>query len=333
MRERGMRIFDKRLKFKRGLQRELLGRIKERSELSWSKLAGLLNISEYTLKWDLYTEKNTFPERLLKKILNLYPVDVFENVKRNSVLAVLDKNWGQKKAGEKNLKQIKIPKESEDFAEFLGVMLGDGHLNMGGIRITGNALEKLHYDYIKKLIKDLFGLDSRVYISYNSENTIVLNIYSIELANLLSSHGLAFGNKIKNKSSFPGWVFGDKKFMARILRGLFDTDGGIYQKQKGYKRAIVEFQTDSPSINRDIIRSLSIFGFKPSRANSYLNIRIQDQEDVHRFFRLIGSSNPKNIVRYKEFLDRGFIPKKDKIDLLVKKFNDTLPFSAPRVRW
>ena len=71
MRERGMRIFDKRLKFKRGLQRELLGRIKERSELSWSKLAGLLNISEYTLKWDLYTEKNTFPERLLKKILNL----------------------------------------------------------------------------------------------------------------------------------------------------------------------------------------------------------------------------------------------------------------------
>lgn len=112
------------------------------------------------------------------------------------------------------------------------------------------------------------------------------------------------------------------------MRGLFDTDGGIYEKQKGYKRAIIEFQTKSPYIHKDILRLLNILEFNASRGNKGLNIRIQNQNDIHRFFGIVGSSNIKNIIRYREFIKTQVVPNKDKVIRLMRdyKYYKDLPF-------
>ncbi|MBU0958487.1 MAG: hypothetical protein KKB31_00940 [Nanoarchaeota archaeon] len=326
MRKRGCYIVDKRLKFKGGLQREFIKRVKEKSGLSWSRLAKIFELSEHTLKWDLYTEKNTMPYRVAKELIKKYPFEKLEKIKKEWVKEILEEHWGQKKAGASFTKKIKVPSKCEDFAELLGIILGDGHVNSKGLRIVGNSLERLHYQHTAKLIKNLFGLKSNIYISYTNPNVIILNVYSKELVNILEKNGLKLGNKISQGSSFPKWVFEDKDFVFAALRGLLDTDGGIYFKQKKYHRAFIELQTHSKFIRKDIYRLLKSAGFSPSQSS--FNVRVQNQAEVNKFFSLIGSSNPKNIVRYKEFITNKNLPLKEKLRTQISNYGGKLPFKV-----
>ena len=106
---------------------------------------------------------------------------------------------------------------------------------------------------------------------------------------------------------------------------MFDTDGEIYQKQKKYKRAIIEFQNHSPSIRKNIISLLKNAEFNYSKS-SIIYLRIQDQKEVHRFFEEIGSSNPKNIIRYKEFIKTGQIRLKEELVKDILNYEGDQPF-------
>ena len=73
---------------------------------------------------------------------------------------------------------------------------------------------------------------------------------------------------------------------------------------------------------------LNKLGFKSSKGNQGLNIRIQNQEEVHKFFKIVGSSNLKNIIRYKEFLKSGCVPKRKETIELMEGFNEKIPFKV-----
>lgn len=326
MRKQGIRIKDKRLKFKRGLQKQFIGKLKNRSKMNWRNLANLLDVSRHTLRVDWYEEKSTMPYQIVKKILKRYPFESFEGIKINRIEKVLGENWGQKLVGSRNLKKIKIPKKDEKLAEILGIILGDGHLEKKELTITGNIQEKIHYNYINKLIKDLFNLDCKIFQSKSNPNSIILDAYSTELIKHLISNGMVLGNKIKNKASLPKWIFKKREFIYGALRGLFDTDGGIYHKQKKYKRAVIEFQTKSPYIRENIFLLLKKGGFIPSKSTG--NIRIQNQEEIHKFFKLVGSSNPKNIIRYNHFIKERHIPLKEHLVRETKNFKGRVPFKC-----
>ena len=137
------------------------------------------------------------------------------------------------------------------------------------------------------------------------------------------------GNKIKNKESLPRWIFEKTEYINGALRGLLDTDGGIYLKQKKYKRAIIEFQTTSPYIRKDIFEMLRKIDLNPSK--SATNVRIQDQSEVKIFLSRIGCTNPKNIIRTKHYLEKGIIPKKERLKKEIKSFKVAQPFKASLV--
>lgn len=325
MRKQGYRIKDTRLKFKKGLQEEFIKRIKQRSGLSWKILASEFNICDHTLRIEWRKEKSTLPKKIAMKLIEKYPFERWEKVQSEWIEKILHKNWGQKLGGEKNKKTINLPKESEDLAEILGIILGDGHLEKRTLTITGNYYEKQHHEYTSKKIKSLFGLNSKT-ILIKEKNTTILKIYSIELIKYLKNNGLVLGNKIKNKASFPKWVFEKKEFIYGALRGLFDTDGGIFNKQKNYNRAIIEIQTHSPYIRKNVFSLFKKSDFRPSKSTT--NIRIQHQKEIHRFFKLIGSSNPKNIIRYNYFIKEGYIPLKEKLNKEVINFKGNIPFKC-----
>lgn len=340
MRKVGENIKDKRLRFKKGMQKKFIRGIKIKSGLTWRELAEKINVSEYTLRVEWQKEKSTLPYNFCIKFLKKYPFKKWKEIKSSWIEEIFPKNWGQKLAGESNKKIINSPEKSEKLAELLGVILGDGHLERKTLTITGNFYEKFHHNYLSKIIKDLFGLDSIIFKPNNNKNVIILRVYSIELIKYLRENGMVLGNKIINKASLPRWIFKKEEFIFGALRGLFDTDGGIYFKQKKYKRALIEFQTRSTRIREDIITMLKKCGFNPSKSSTHggypnqrrgENIRVQNQEEIHKFFRLVGSSNPKNIIRYDHFLKEGQIPLKEKLNKEIINLTIEQPFKAALV--
>ena len=328
MRKIGESIRDKRVKFKPGLQKKFLEEVKEKSGLTWNQLAKKLNICMHTIMLDWKNEKSTVPYKIVKRLIKEYSFKSWKDVETNWIEEILSEDWRQKVIEERIKKIIKIPEKSENFAEILGIILGDGHLERKTLTITGNCDEIEYYTYLKKKIKEIFGLDSNTLKSKN-QNAIQLKVHSVELTKFLIVNSFVLGDKIKNKASLPNWIFEKKEFIYGALRGLFDTDGGIYQKQKGYKRAIIEFQTDSPYIRKDIFKMLKEIGFISSKSSG--NIRIQNQNEIKKFFSVVGSANPKNIIRYNYFIQTGEIPLKEKLKKEITNLKTENPFKAALV--
>lgn len=325
MRRQGERIKDERVKFKSGLQTKFLKEIKNGSGLSWDRLSKKINICTNTLSFFWRNEKSTIPVSFAKKLLKVYPFEKWKNIEKGWIENILSENWGQDLSGSLNKKTIKVPVENEDLAELFGIILGDGHLTRKTLIVAGNSYELSHYIYVNKKIKELFGIDSKI-IKIKNQNSMQLRVNSTELIKFLLTHGFVLGDKIKNKESLPRWIFGNKKFVYGALRGVFDTDGGIYQKQKGYKRSVIEFQTESPYIRKDLFELVEKAGFSPSKSD--VNVRIQNQLEVLRFFQLVGSANPKNIVRYNYFIKTGEIPLKEKLKKQILSLKIEKPFKA-----
>lgn len=328
MRKIGESVRDKRLRFKPNLQRKFVEEIKDKSGLTWIQLSKELNISVHTIMFDWRNEKSTLPDKIAKELLRKYPFERWENIEHGWVKEVLAENWRQKLICEKIKKKIDIPQKNEELAEILGAILGDGHLERKTLTITGNSSEEEHQRYLAKQIKKLFGLNSKIF-KLKGQNANQLKINSVELIKFLLNNSFVLGNKIKNKEFLPKWVFEKKEFMYGALRGLFDTDGGIYQKQKKYKRAIIEFQTKSPYIRNDLYRLIRGIGLTPSKSSG--NIRIQDQKEVKKFLSMVGCSNPKNIIKCKYFIEMGEIPPKERLYNEIINLKIEKPFKAPLI--
>ena len=282
MRQQGRYIIDKRLVFKRGFQKSFLEEIKKFSNKTWQELANELGVSYFTLNWDWHNENSTLPKRVARKLIIKYPFSTWNCIYNGWVKYEQEPKWGQVKAGSLREKKAITPKNSTKFAEFLGAALGDGHLDHKEFTFSGHAAEIKYLEYVRNLIRTLFHLDSKIFFPKN-KNALFMDTYSKALVNILLRNGLKIGNKITKKAEFPRWIFKNKHYASAALRGLFDTDGGIYQKQKSYRRAIIELQTNSPTIHKNILKLFTILDFTPSKGNNRegsFNLRIQKQEEV-----------------------------------------------------
>lgn len=327
MRRQGHYITDRRLLFKKGMQAKLLVEIKNEYDLTWSRLAEVLGVSEYTVKVDWKREESTLPLCTAKKLLTLYPLFSFKEVSKNWIEKILEPRWGQRERHQ--VKRVLIPRHSEKLAEFIGIVLGDGHISKKEVDTTNEfPNEKVYTDYVKYLVFHLFGIHP-VLIHYPSYESVThLRIRSVLIVQQLNRMGMKCGKK-KAKTTIPKWIFSNERYVRACLRGLVDTDGGLFHKQKGYRRAIIEFETKSEVVSRDIKKSLKLLGFRASRSN--LNVRIQHQNEIIRFFKQIGSSNPKNIIRFQRFIKHGIVPSPKEIKTLIWDFPlNKIPYTYTR---
>lgn len=91
------------------------------------------------------------------------------------------------------------------------------------------------------------------------------------------------GPKYKQNISVPVWIKKNKKYSIACIRGLFETDGSIYN-DRGYKMA--SFVTIIPDLANDVIEILEKLKFNPkiykintTTAPRY-NIRISKNVDL-----------------------------------------------------
>jgi len=204
-------------------------------------------------------------------------------------------------------KYILYPQKSSILAEFIGIVLGDGAVTEYQVKISTNSkTDKLYAYYICSIVSALFGLTSTV--SLRKKNAPEVVISSKNLVEFLAKYGLKKGNKIKQMTDVPKWIFKHKKFAKKCLRGLVDTDGGIYYHNhttKGikYRHMGLCYTSNSAPLLNSAEKMFLISGIKDIKNNKKNRLFLYGKEKVGKYLESVGSSNPKHLARYRDYID------------------------------
>lgn len=297
-----------RIRLKRGKQKELI--LLAKGNLNWGEFSRILNFPKDYLSHDIKNENILISEELYNKICAIAKCNYDYFIEER-----LDDNWGKSKGGKKSIGSlIKLPevKFDEKLAEFVGAVLGDGHvcfykkgkkIGVYSIKIAGD-LEKdrdYHINYLKLLCKKIFNLKARE-IRRKEHNERFLDISSKELVNFFHSMGIKAGNKIANQSTIPRWIFKNKKFIRACIRGLIDTDGSIFRmSNKDPKLLRISFTNHNFSLLRDSREAFIQLGFNPSNLIGNKRFYLSRKSNIEKYLREVGFSNSKHIKRLQEF--------------------------------
>ncbi len=210
---------------------------------------------------------------------------------------------------------------NEELAEEIGWHIGDGSMNYyknqgrskGFYQLRGHIEDdKQHY---LERIKPFFDKIYRVKISLRempSTRVFGFQIWNDEVVKFKESLGLPLGKKWKLE--IPKEFLTDKKLLKSCIRGIFDTDGGLYLEKKNGKLYPRIYIT---TISLNLATQLTLLfnsiklraGYwisnrhpKGRRVVSY-KIEIRGVEMLHKFFKEIEPKNPKHIAKYNRFLE------------------------------
>ena len=134
-------------------------------------------------------------------------------------------------------RNIIFPKcSSEELAEFIGILTGDGYMNYYPyqekylIEIAGNSI--LDKDYlttdVNEMVNSLFNINPAVRF-LKGQNTMNLRIISKGIFNFLMQCG--FKNGRKGQIGIPLWIQENEKYMDAFTRGLADTDFSFHWRK------------------------------------------------------------------------------------------------------
>lgn len=325
----------KRVIFPCGKQREFILNSKKRLGLSNVELARLLKISIRTLT-DWKREKFSVPLKAVKILSRKTKRKIPKNIEikdpfwyvskgaRAGGLAVYKKygrigsdpehrkkkwyEWWEREGKYKynfiaTCKSIQKPKYSEELAEFVGIVLGDGGITQHQLTITLHCKDDKEYgEFVVDLIKRLFNVP--IGISYDKKCSAVdFNISRSELVRFcIEKLGLKRGNKIKQQVDIPDWIKQNKLYSIACVRGLIDTDGCIFNHRykvngKFYSYKKLAFTSLSKPLRQSVFNILENVGLNPRSAQDR-DIRLDSIEDVQKYFQIVSSSNPKHLRKY-----------------------------------
>lgn len=236
---------------------------------------------------DLYVRKNKSIKEI-GSILNLSEKTIY---KRLIILNIKTQRLKKEGFSNRNI-PIKIPKHNASFAEFIGIMLGDGKLAPMQIFVTLGNKEDKYIVYVQYIIKQLFGISAKVFVRKNGYKDVYFN--SVIISRFLQKEGLVF-NKVKSQVGVPDWIFSKNIYCKSFLRGFFDTDGSIYQLKYGYQ---ISFTNCSMNILKSLQKMLSQLEYNVSEISSF-KVYITKRKDVLRFFKDIKPKNSKHLDRFK----------------------------------
>jgi hypothetical protein len=294
------------IKFEIGQQAIFLRSVKNKLFNSWEELAKLLGVHRQMVFFYL-SGKCKLPNSSFQKLVNISNINP-----NNFTFEIVPYSIYGKPT---------IPnKVTPTLAEFLGIMLGDGCAYSKNHQITiscgdidGSYISK----YIPRIINELFS--KRVSFRKQSRGGLDCIFASKEVCNYLDKE-MGFKSP-KVNCQIPTQFFKEDKLLKACIRGLFDTDGGLHKHHK--KSAQLHFTNKSVPLLKSLRNALQQLGYVPS--NLTLNHKEKDTyviylftQDVKKYFREIGSSNPKNQLKFNEWIKTGVVPLNKEIQNQVK---------------
>ena len=196
---------------------------------------------------------------------------------------------------------LKLRKTNE-LAEFIGIMLGDGNMTETQVRVTLSRRDEGDYaQYISRLMRRLFSKNPS---HAERKGIIEIIISATDLVKRLQERGLVVGDKISNNAKLPDWVGKREKWIMSALKGLFDTDGSVYSDRhtisgKKYMSICVAYTSYSPPLLESISQNLELLGFSPT-LSSKKRVMIRRRDEIVSFFRMIKPSNSKHEIRFRK---------------------------------
>lgn len=327
-----------RLKFLPGDQEKFLLQVTKQSGLSTDRLAGLTGVTPRSYRdWkrgrlnmslkaaEVFCEefRVVLPER--KEALMTRWKKAKLEASRKGGIALFQKygspgtNEGRKKGGRKALSILRAkgiipyPKEysfprnySEELAEFIGIMLGDGSLTPGQSAITLNAKADREYiPFVVELGGKLFGEKPK--ISRRKDSKAITVYYNgVKLVDYLVSIGLRIGNKVKNQVGVPKWIERRSAYKIACMRGLMDTDGGIFLHRykvtgKEYAYQKLSFSNRSLPLLWFVAKALRGLSMNPKVVDKVENKKLwlYNKDEVRLYLALVGTHNPRLLKHQK----------------------------------
>ncbi len=322
-----------RLVFKAGAIKDYLSSSRKMTGLSTDELASKLEISGRTLR-DWQRDKFLPSKEALDKLTTLTkipfptPIETREDWwsgrvnGRSGAMARL-KKYGcsysieKRKLGGQNSQSNRklypeyyaklgcpIPREfsfpknnSVELAEFIGILLGDGCIQSQQVSITLNTVaDKDYIEYVTNQIHKLFNYSPTVRQRWPTKATTIL-ISGKDFTRNLVNKGMKVGDKVKQQVAVPGWITKSHKLSVCCLRGLMDTDGGIFThtykiKDSQYSYLKINFSNKSQPLREFAYNTLKQLGLTPKyRYNN--QVWLYSEKEVISYIKLVGSSNQR----------------------------------------
>ena len=203
------------------------------------------------------------------------------------------------------------PSFSSSLAELTGIILGDGGITNTQLTITLDYKTDREYsDFVANLIFKIF--DKRPTISkYSHRGTLAMRLSGINLVDILEELGLERGDKVRNQIDFPDWIKGNLGLRKACVRGLFDTDGGLYFHRhwtKGikYRNLGFCFTSYSKPLITSFFATLKESGYncKLREVSTGGRVFIYSLKEIKRYFSEISSNNPKHTKKLDHHLSK-----------------------------
>ena len=236
-------------------------------------------------------------------------------------------------------------------AELCGAMIGDGWIqsNKKNMFLAGDPTEdKDYYD------KNIINLFQNLSIKVTSKNfpywgAYGISIHSKKIIKQFIDMGIPEGKKCYT-AQVPQWIINSKpEIKSAFVRGLFDTDGGIWcQKDytkyandfnsKYHVKIRLRFTSTSFDLQKQTLGLLNNLGYRcklrflknratPSRPNNkdVCIIAMDRIKDINTFFNRLIPSNKRHLTKYHIWRKFGFCPPKTTLkqrgDILKKKIS------------
>ena len=204
-----------------------------------------------------------------------------------------------------------------DLAEIAGTLIGDGCLSKYFVKkenrfryvtaFTGSNDEfEYYYNFVQPVIMYNFGVKGRLYL--RSDNSTRYHVVSKKVFDFFSNLGIPVGKK-SFTVFIPKAILSDFKLLAPCLKGIWDTDGSIYQRYsrayanhpKHYSKLLsMQYKSVSKQLVHDICNGLTFFGINTSNvvhSKSFSRLYITHQKEIHKFLDLIGFRNQHHLNR------------------------------------
>lgn len=150
-------------------------------------------------------------------------------------------------------------------AYIIGLAIGDGNLsNPNGravrLRISCDTKYPNLIARVTTALKKLLPENSITWVSKNKKfSCIDVSCYSNHLEDLLGWKA-SKGSKFIQNVRIPLWIKANKVYLIKCLKGLFETDGSIYN-DRGY--TMINFTTIIKDLADDVMNGIIFLGFTP----------------------------------------------------------------------
>jgi hypothetical protein len=210
--------------------------------------------------------------------------------------------------GEKHLqlnhshpKPIASPKQTIEFAEFLGIYFGDGSATENPPVVTVSlsySEEKAYASFICKLLHQVFEVKAGI-VEHRKADNVQVRIYRINLVRFLKVN-------VKRERGIPDWIKANSSFLTAFIRGLMDCEASVYRVEKGKKRIRIELKMRNQKLLEDVSNALLSLDYHPLIYLERDRLALARQEEVDRYVKEIGFHNLKHTKRYLSLRENHF---------------------------